>query len=134
MKLPAPTLEALSRIAKQDNISIEQVLRDAVNRDLDRREEVKKPVRIDKRHISPLRALLADDFAFSKNWKELQSRLSSKGYILREAGEGLHLHKKNGDRICESSELGYGYASLMRRFQHPFSCHNRIWMSDRMLG
>lgn len=84
VKLPAPTLAALHQIAKQDDISVGQILRDAVNRDLLRREKAKTPVRADERIVAPLRALLADDFAYSTDWAELRSRLASKGYMLRE--------------------------------------------------
>ncbi|MCF6316021.1 MAG: hypothetical protein L3J30_07005 [Marinosulfonomonas sp.] len=134
IKLPALTLDALSRIAKQDDVSIGQILRDAVNRDLRRREKTKKPVRVDEQLVAPLRALLADDFAYSTNWAELQSRLAKKGYMLREAGGGLCLHTQNGGRVCKGSELGYGYASLMRKFQHSFPGHSHKWLSERVLG
>ncbi len=134
VKLPAPTLDALSRIAKQDDVSVGQILRDAVNRDLRRREKAKKPVRVDERLVAPLRALLADDFAYSKSWAELQNRLAKKGYMLREAGGGLCLHSTNGNRVCKGSDLGYGYASLLRKFQHPFPGHRHKWLSERVLN
>jgi hypothetical protein len=44
----------------------------------------------------------------------------------------VFLHEtKNGDQICESSEIGYGYAQMMRKFQHPFPEHSDNWLSDR---
>ncbi len=134
VKLPATTLEALNRIARQEDVSVGQIIRDALNRDFRRREKAKKPVRADERLVAPLRALLADDFAYAESWADLQSRLAGKGYSLREAGGGLCLHRLNGERICKGSELGYGYASLMRKFQRPFPGHRHKWLSDRMLG
>ncbi|WP_457649744.1 ribbon-helix-helix domain-containing protein [Profundibacter sp.] len=134
VKLPATTLEALNRIARQEDVSVGQIIRNALNRDFRRREKAKKPVRADERLVAPLRALLADDFAYAESWTDLQNRLAGKGYSLREAGGGLCLHRQNGEQICKGSELGYGYASLMRKFQRPFPGHRHKWLSDRMLG
>ena len=134
VKLPAVTLEALNRIARQEDVSVGQIIRDALNRDFRRREKAKKPVRADERLVAPLRALLADDFAYAVSWADLQNRLAGKGYCLREAGGGLCLHHLNGGRICKGSELGYGYASLMRKFRKPFPGHRHKGLSERMLG
>ncbi|MCK4711552.1 MAG: hypothetical protein KAT26_01600 [Marinosulfonomonas sp.] len=125
LKLSAPTLAALEMLAGQDDVSIGQIVRDAINRDLRRREKAKTPVRADERLVAPLRALLADDFAYSNSWADLQQRLATKGYTLREAGGGLCLHEANGGhRICKGSELGYGYGQLARKFQRPFPGHS----------
>ncbi len=134
VKLPAPTLEALNRIARQEDVSVGQVIRDSLSRDFRRREKAKNVRRADERLVAPLRALLADDFAYAESWADLQNRLAGKGYSLREAGGGLCLHHLNGARICKGSELGYGYASLMRKFGRPFPGHRHKWLSDRMLG
>jgi hypothetical protein len=135
VKLPSPTLAALENISLQDDISIGQILRDAINRDLRRREKAKTPVRADERLVAPLRALLADDFAYAGTWKDLQARLFSKGYILREAGGGLCLHETQNDRrVCKGSELGYSYAKLMQKFQRPFPGHKHKWLFDRTCG
>ncbi len=134
VKLPAPTLEALNRIARQEDVSVGQVIRDALSRDFRRREKAKNVRRADERLVAPLRALLADDFAYAESWADLQNRLAGKEYSLREAGGGLCLHHLNGARICKGSELGYGYASLMRKFGRPFPGHRHKWLSDRMLG
>jgi len=134
VKLPAPAVEALNRIARQEDVSVGQIIRDALNRDFRRREKAKKSVRADERLVAPLRALLADDFAYAESWADLQNRLAGKGYSLREAGGGLCLHHLNGERICKGSELGYGYASLMRKFQRPFPGHHHKWLADKKPG
>lgn len=121
LKLPQATLTALRRIAADDDVSVGQVIRAAIARDLTRRSQAKTPVRADERLVAPLRALLADDFAYAKTWGELQSRIAAKGYGLAESGGGLILFDRlSGARMCKGSELGYGYASLLRRFMTPF--------------
>ena len=121
LQLPPPMLAALRRIAAEDDVSVGQGIRAAIARDLTRRSQAKMPVRADERLVAPLRALLADDFAYAKTWGELQSRIAAKGYGLAESGGGLILFERNsGMRMCKGSELGYGYASLLRRFKIPF--------------
>lgn len=133
--LPETTLDALRKIAGDEDIAIEHVLQGAIRRDLFRRSRAKKAVRTDSLPVAPLRALLADDFAFSKTWDDLQKRLRAKGYILREAGAGLALHKQPcGTRVCKASDLGNSYARLMRRFLTPFPNHSHRYLPEKILG
>jgi hypothetical protein len=83
---------ALRQIAAQEGGDPTSLIRDAIRRDLFRRTRAKKAVRPDERLIAPLRALLAKDFAYARDWPDLQARLAAKGYTLREAGAGLALH------------------------------------------
>lgn len=117
--LPAETLRALKMIAMSEDISVGQVVRDAIERDLFRRQRARKPDRADERLVAPLRALLADDFAYAKDWGDLNRRLATKGFIVIPAGGGIALHKADGTRLCKGSDLGYSYATLLRRFKSP---------------
>ncbi len=124
IRLDPAVWSVLERIASDDDVSVGQIIRDAVNRDIRRRAEAKTPVRADERLVAPLRALLAGDFAYARNWGDLQSRLSDKGYRLAESGGGLILQSRDtGDRICKASELGYSYSALLRRFDCVFPGH-----------
>jgi hypothetical protein len=124
IRLDPAVWSVLERIASDDDVSVGQIIRDAVNRDIRRRAEAKTPVRADERLVAPLRALLADDFAYARTWAELQARLGAKGYRLAEAGGGLILQARDsGDRICKASELGYSYSALLRRFDCVFPGH-----------
>lgn len=124
LKLPDLTLRALAKIAREDDVTIGQIVRDAIERDLRPREQAKTPNRADERLVAPLRALLADDFAYAENWADLIRRLEAKDYALRESGGGLILTALNGDRICKASELGYAYSRLYRKFKTPFPGHS----------
>jgi len=124
LRLAAPTLAALRRIATAEDVTVGQLVRDAIARDLDRRRSAKTPVRADEQLVASLRALLAQDFADARSWHDLATRLSHKGYRLVEAGGGLVLQDWNGERQCKGSELGYPYAQLARRFCAPFPGHS----------
>ncbi len=133
--LPEATLDALRKIASDEDVGIEHVLHGAIRRDLFRRSRAKKAVRADEQLVAPLRALLADDFAFSQGWDDLQNRLRVKGYSLHEAGAGLALHRYScGTRVCKASDLGNSYARLMRRFLTPFPNHSHRYLPERILG
>lgn len=134
LKLSRATILALQQVARQDDVTVGQAIREAIARDLTRRQKAKTPIRVDERLVAPLRALLADDFAYAKNWGELQNRLRHKGYQLAEAGGGLILQTTDGTRICKGSEIGYGYALLMRRFNAPFPGHAHQAMAFKMLA
>jgi hypothetical protein len=133
LRLPAPMVAALQRVATEQDVSVGQVIRAALHRDLARRQPAKPPNRADERLVAPLRALLADDFAFARDWADLLARLRAKGYVLAEAGGGLVLLAAGtGQRMCKGSELGYPYALLMRRFQAPFPGHSHRWAFERV--
>ncbi len=133
LKLSETTFAALSSVAKAEDVSIGQVIRDAINRDLSRREKAKTPVRADERLVAPLRALLADDFAYARDWDDLMHRLRKKGYRLAEAGGGLILQNHaSGQRLCKGSELGYSYTQLLRKFDAPFPGHAHNALLNRI--
>jgi hypothetical protein len=123
---------ALRQIAAQEGGDRMSLIRDAIRRDLFRRARAKKAVRPDERLIAPLRALLAEDFAYAQDWVDLQARLADKGYTLREAGAGLALHcRGNGEKRAKASDLGYSYSRLMRRFRAPFPGHSHAYLFKR---
>ena len=66
LKLPTAMLDALRRVAAEDDVSPGQLVREAIERDLRRRATAKTPIRADERLVAPLRALLADDFASAR--------------------------------------------------------------------
>lgn len=126
------TFRALAQIAREENCDIEEIVKGAIRRDLFRRTRAKKAIWPDERLIAPLRALLADDFAYARDWQDLQKRLQYKGYALREAGAGLALVcATSGERRAKASDLGYSYTRLMRRFHAPFPGHSHAYLFHR---
>lgn len=126
------TLAALRKAAADSGWSPEDVVRDAIKRDLYRRSRAKRPNRADERLIAPIRALLADDFNYARNWADLQARLRVKGYELREAGGGLAVYRRLDNAKCaKASDLGHSYARLIRRFDAPFPGHSHTYLLAR---
>lgn len=135
IRLAPAVWAALERIAADADVTIGQIIRGAIDRDIRRRAEAKTPVRADERLVASLRALLADDFASAKGWGDLQSRVSAKGYRLAEAGGGLILQdRQTGARLRKASELGYSYSALLRRFDCVFPGHSHTAPLRRIRG
>lgn len=125
---------ALHDMARQDDVSAGQLMRQLISREISRRSGAKPPVRADERLVAPLRARLAGDLASAPSWEDLQRRLRAKGYELRQTGGGLTLHAApGGQRLCKASELGFSYSRLMRRIGAPYPGHGHQWLADRML-
>lgn len=121
---PPAVWSALEAEAARDGTSVTALLREAVDRELYRRQRARKAERPDERLIAPLRALLAEDFAYSRGWEDLQRRLGGKGYQLAESGPGLILADlRTGLKVAKASDLGYSHARLTGRFGRPFPAH-----------
>ncbi len=122
---PPAVWAALEAAARADDVTLRQILRDAVDRELRRRTAARKAERPDERLIAPLRALLADDFAFARTWQDLSARLLAKGYLLVESGPGLVVASAaDGGRVCKASDLGYSHARLSARLGGAFPAHS----------
>jgi len=137
VKLTREMREIAERLAKSRDVSLGQVLRDALSAEVRRsvRAAARTPNRAEEQLLGPLRVLLAAEFAQAMGWADLNARLEAKGYALREAGGGLALHTHPGGlRCCKASELGHSYADLMRRFGTPFPGHSHRHLADRLLG
>ncbi len=132
-KLPRDVLARLETVARDEDVSVGQVIRFALERDFHRRESFKSHPRTAETLLAPLRTKLLADFLESDDWGDLKTRLIDKGYSLREAGGGLALHDAiTGHFLCRTSELGFGYPTLMKRFKSSFPGHSHTWLLDRI--
>lgn len=128
LRLSVELRDAAAAIARQRDITLGQLIRDLLAREVSRHNNTRPPIRADERLVAPLRARLADDLAFATGWADLDSRLKAKGYVLCAAGGGLALHMwPDGRRVCKASELGFSYARLMHRFRVPFPGHPHVF-------
>ena len=122
--IPEPMLRALSAMARAEHLTVGQLMREAIARDLRLRAKPKKDVRTDEVLVASLRSLLAQDLADATGWPDLQNRLSRHGYALRPAGGGLVLCRlSDGQKCCKASDLGYAHSLLARRFGRAFPGH-----------
>lgn len=120
--LPEPLLRAAREVAAARDITLGQLIRDALNAEIRRSVRVTmSPDRAEERRLAVLRARYAEDFAYAANWPDLQERLKAKGVHLREAGGGLAVASwPGGARLCKASDLGASITALARRFRAPF--------------
>ena len=133
-KIPYDMLRVAAQIAREDDVTIGQLLRDLLTKEISRRKNARPPNRADEQLVAPLRARLAPDFAGASNWVELEKRLKAKGFELRPAGGGLALFRlPSGDRVCKASELGFSYSKLIERFSAGFPGHAHTWVEHRMM-
>lgn len=132
-KLPPRMIQRLEELAQGEDVSVGQFIRTAIEREFRRRDALGMPPRAEERVLGPIRASLAGDFVAAQGWSDLRKRLIGKGYTLREAGGGLALHEAvSGRFLCRTSEIGFGYPVLMRRFSAPFPGHSHTWLLDRI--
>lgn len=132
-KLPKDMIARLEGLAREEDVTIGQLLRLAVERDMRRRESFQPHPRIDQRLLAPIKAETESDFVEARGWSDLKERLAGKGYSLREAGGGLAVHDLvSGRFICRTSEIGFGYPTLIRQLGGPFPGHSHTWLLDRI--
>ena len=122
LTLDDPLLRAARDVAHDREITVQQLLKDALKAELARvHRKARSPVRADERMIAMLRARLSGDFALARDWFDLIDRLRDKGILLREAGGGLALFgASSGARICKASDIGFSLNRLARQFRSPF--------------
>ncbi|NKX44990.1 FitA-like ribbon-helix-helix domain-containing protein [Roseicyclus persicicus] len=133
--LPETLFAALAEAAAQNGRSLHEEVRLRLRRSIPQEGGARSSGRTDEQLLAPIRARIAGDIGQATGWDDLQSRLRAKGFIFRERGGGLALHRlSDGERICKGSEIGAAYADLIRRFRAPFPGHSHHYMVARVLG
>lgn len=122
IRLPEKLLRAARDVAALRDVTLGQLVRDALNAEIRRAPRPStSPDRAEERRLALLRARFAEDFARAETWEDLQGRLRRKGATLREAGGGLAIVTwPEGQRICKASDMNASLANLTRRFRAPF--------------
>ncbi len=134
-KMPEDMLRMAALIAREQDITVGQLLRELLRSEISRLQNARPPNRADEQLIAPLRARLAAPFAAATSWADLQARLAAQDFELRAAGGGLALHRKSStDRLCKASELGFSYSRLIERFRAGFPGHAHTWVAQRVLS
>jgi hypothetical protein len=135
VRLPADLLSAAERVAAERDVTLGQILRDTLRAEIATTAEVAPNDPLGEVITHPLRGHLAPSIRDATGWDDLQRRLRERGFTMREAGGGLAVHEwPGGARVCKASEIGPGYAALMRRFGEPFPGHRQTRLAARILG
>jgi len=124
LKLPDVMLQAAQKLAIQNDVTVGQIVRDLLVREVHNTNRAKTSGRTDEELLASLQTLLASDMGAATSWDDLERCLQAHGYDLRPAGGGLTLHRtSNGERLCKASELGFAYGALVRRFGEAMPGH-----------
>lgn len=120
LKLPRDLLSGAQRVATARDVTIGHMVRQLLKREVDRQLSEGQQRGTDGRLLAALSALLSRDMADARDWDDLAGRLRPHGYELRPAGGGVVLYKSScGTRVCQGSDLGFGYGDLVKRFGGP---------------
>ncbi|MEL7091683.1 MAG: hypothetical protein AAFN94_08115 [Pseudomonadota bacterium] len=118
-----PTLRAAAEaLARKRDVTLGHLVRQALEDEL-KRAVPKTRTCADEGLVARLQRLLAGDFAAATGWDDLDRALAAKGFAVQPAGGGLVVVDAGGKRMCKSSELGFGYARLVRRFHAAMPGH-----------
>jgi hypothetical protein len=70
----------------------------------------------------------------STNWQDCVSLLAKANLAFIARGGGLAIvDKVSGEILCKASQVGFGYADLMRKFRQPFPDHPATWLAEKIL-
>ena len=120
-KLDQTVLDALEAEARSDRSTIADILRDAIRRDLRRRNKAKTSPTYDPNVVAAMQRLLSRDFAMASGWQDLQDRIHEKGYALRASGGGLAVFDPTTQkRMAKASHFGTSAHMLARRFGEEY--------------
>lgn len=126
LRLPEKMFSQAQHIAAREDVSIGQLVRKLLRKEIDRQLNSKRANWADERLVAALRALLATQMAMAESWSDLAFRLAGEGYELRPAGGGLTLHKRaGGECLCKACELGFPYRAFVKRFRAGMPGHPR---------
>lgn len=124
LKLSQQLLSDAGRVASAQDVTIGHLVRKLLAKEVERRLNPNTANRAEDGLVAALQALLSQDLAEADGWDDLDARLSRHGYELRPAGGGLALHKAScGTRVCQGSELGFAYRTLVCRFEAAMPGH-----------
>jgi hypothetical protein len=118
VQLPSDLLRAVHDLATEREGTVAAVVEGALMEYL---SAIKGPMKttttVDHRLVFALQKLLFRDMAEATGWADLDARLGKHGYFLKIAWGGMSLHTEtSGQKLCNSADLGFSYATFLRRF------------------
>ena len=83
LKLPDVMLQAAQKLAIQNDVTVGQIVRDLLVREVHNTNRAKTSGRTDEELLASLQTLLASDMGAATSWDDLERRLQANGYNLR---------------------------------------------------
>lgn len=139
IRMAQPLRERVRLICQDEDLTEGSFIRAAVETAVVRAERARRRAKrrdsVDEPLLSRLRVIVAGALVAAKDWAALQARLAAQDLAYAPKGGGLSLVRlSTGEDLCKASEVGPGYALLIRRFQSPFPDHPHAWIAERVLG
>jgi hypothetical protein len=118
VQLPSDLLRAIHDLATEREGTVAKVVEGALMEHLLALKGATKTTgAVNHRLVFALQNLLFRDMAEASSWADLDARLSKHGYFLKIAWGGMSLHTEtSGQKLCNSADLGFSYATFLRRF------------------
>ena len=138
--LPDALAQRLELVCKHDGVHRETFVHAAIEIAVKRSERARRRAvakrrdSVDEPLFARLRVLIAKALMGADGWEELQASLADRGFTYVEKGGGLAIKRlRDGALVCKASQVGPGYAELIRRFRAPFPGHSHVWLAERIL-
>jgi hypothetical protein len=118
VQLPSDLILAVHDLATEQEATVAKIIEDLLVAHLaQRKQSAQKRDEPDERLVFALQKLLFRDMAEATGWADLDARLGQHGYYLKVAWGGLSLHTEtSGQRLCNTTDLGFSYSTFLRRF------------------
>lgn len=131
--------DALEELAVETDMSIGQLVREALQRFLDevwsQPHEVTVASSAAQSVPESCREAVSAALPVAKDWQTMQAILATHGCEYRAHGGGLAVFDTaDGRYLCKASAVGPGYSMLIKRFRAPFPGHPHSWLADRILS
>ena len=91
LKLPDVMLQAAQKLAIQNDVTVGQIVRDLLVREVHNTNRAKTSGRTDEELLASLQTLLASDMGAATSWDDLERRLQANGYNLRPRRRWINL-------------------------------------------
>ena len=118
VQLPSDLILAVHDLATEREGTVAKIIEELLTAHLaQRKQSAQKRDDPDERLVFALQKLLFRDMAEATGWRDLDARLRAHGYFMKVAWGGLSLHTEtSGQRLCNTADLGFSYATFLRRF------------------
>lgn len=133
LKLPDPILRKLQLLARKDDVSIGQIVREAIERELQRRS-VPPPPDPNENVVQAHEGLRAEMDA-ATGWHDLARRLRAHGcFVAEHKGDVVVKRFQNQEVVCRIVELGASYEALCARFKAPIPGPRQMPAQERVFA
>lgn len=133
LKLPENTLRKLQLLARDEDVTVGQIVRDAIISELRRRNVPPPPD--PGANTGRVLISLRDELQQATGWHDLARRLRGYGcFVTEEAGVLVVKRLQDQTLLCRAEDLGSSYAALLERFRAPIPGPRPVPAEERVFA